>query len=79
MYGPEGMMVSCGSGTMVSRKTVPALFVPPPVSRAIETAVAALHQSGIGICAIMMPLIRTGRMNTKLVSAPLVLILNTVP
>ena len=45
------------------------------VSRAIEIAVAALHQPGLGICAIIAVPVK----EYKLVSAPLVLILNTVP
>ena len=52
------------------------MCVSAAVSRAIEIAVAALHQPGIGICAIIVIAVWN---EYKLVSAPLVLILNTVP
>ena len=47
-------MVSCGCGTMVSRKTVPAPSCRRR-SRAIETAVAALHQPGMGLAPSLPP------------------------
>ena len=48
--------------------------LPPSGSRAIEIAVAALHQPGLGICAI----VAAGE-GIQIRECPLVLILNTVP
>ena len=52
-FGPEGMMVSCGGWHNGQPENGAIAVRAAAVSRAIEIAVAALHQPGRGICAII--------------------------